>query len=58
MHLIIENMHSLYLGKDCVKKFCKSLVELEHVKNIIDFEKKKMLALIKGPKNEKIMLHL
>ena len=56
MHLIIENMHSLYLGKDCVKKFCKSLVE--HVKNIIDFEKKKMLALIKGPKNEKIMLHL
>ena len=56
MHLIIENMHSLYLGKDCVKKFCKSLVE--HVKNIIDFEKKKMSALIKGPKNEKIMLHL
>ena len=57
MHLIIENMHSLYLGKDCVKKFCKSLVE--HVKNTIDFEKKKMLTLtIKEPKKGKIMLHL
>ena len=25
-------------GKDCIKKFCRSL--REHVKNIIDFEKK------------------
>ena len=41
----IENKHSLYLGKDCRKKFCESL--REHAKNIIDFEKKKILSLTK-----------
>ena len=39
----IENKHTLYCGKDCMKKFCESL--REHTKNIIDFEKKKMLPL-------------
>ena len=33
----IENKHSLYHGKDCMKKFCESLKD--HAKNIIDFEK-------------------
>ena len=34
----IENKHTLYRRKDCMKKFCESL--REHVKHIIDFEKK------------------
>ena len=37
--------HTLYCGKYCMKKFCTSL--REHAKNIIDFEKKKMLPLTK-----------
>ena len=37
----IKNKHTLYRGKDCMKKFCISL--REHPKNIIDFEKRKML---------------
>ena len=41
----IENKHTLCCGKDCIKKFCTSL--REHTKNIIDFEKKKMLPLTK-----------
>ena len=41
----IEEKHTLYRGKDCMKKFCTSL--REHAKNIIDFEKKKMLPLTK-----------
>ena len=41
----IENKHTLYWGKDCIKKFCTSL--REHAKNVIDFEKKKMLLLTK-----------
>ena len=41
----IENKHTLYRGTDCMKKFCESL--REHAKNIIDFEKKKMLRLTK-----------
>ena len=41
----IEDKHTLYLGKDCVKKSYTSL--REHTKNIIDFEKKKMLPLTK-----------
>ena len=36
----IENKHTLYRGKDCVKKFCEFL--REHAKNITGFEKKKM----------------
>ena len=41
-----ENKHTLYRGKDCMKKFCKS--SREQVKNIINFQKKKMLPLTKG----------
>ena len=41
----IENKHTLYRGKNCMKKFCASL--REHAKNIIDFEKEKMLPLTK-----------
>ena len=41
----IENKHTLYCGKDCMKKFCSFL--REHVKNIIDIEKKKMLLITK-----------
>ena len=40
-----EYKHTLYRGKDCVKKFCTSLKE--YAKNIIDFEKKKVLPLTK-----------
>ena len=47
----IENKHTLYCGKDCTKKFCTSL--REHAKNIIDFEKKKLLSLTK----EELKLH-
>ena len=41
----IENKHTLYHRKDCIQKFCVSL--REHAKNIIDFEKKNLLPLIK-----------
>ena len=41
----IENKHALCCGKDCMKRFCTSLTE--HGKNIIDFEKKKILPLTK-----------
>ena len=41
----VENKHTFYLGKDCMKKFCTSLREC--AKYVIDFEKKKMLPLIK-----------
>ena len=41
----VENKHTLYCGKDCMKKSFTSL--REHAKNIIDFEKKKMLPLTK-----------
>ena len=41
----IEIKHTLYRGKGCMSKFCESLKE--HVKNIMDFEKKKMLPLTK-----------
>ena len=39
----IENTHSVYRGKDFTKKFCISL--REHVADVINFEKKKMLSL-------------
>ena len=39
----IENKHTLFCKKNCMKKFCTSL--REHTKNIIDFEKLKMLPL-------------
>ena len=47
----IENKHTLYGREDCIKKFCEFL--REHAKNIIDFEKKKMLQLTK----EELKLH-
>ena len=47
----IEDKHTLYCRKDCTKKFCTSL--REHTKNVIDFEKKKMLPLT----NEELKSH-
>ena len=41
----IKNKHSLYRGKGCMKKFCETL--REQPKNIIVFEKEKMLTLTK-----------
>ena len=41
---IIEEKHTLCCGEDCMK-FCESL--RENAKNIIDFEKKKVLPLTK-----------
>ena len=41
----LEDKHTLYLGKDCMKKFCTSLKE--QAKNITDFEKKKILPSTK-----------
>ena len=35
----IENKHTLYSKKDCMKNFCDSLKE--DAKNIINFEKEK-----------------
>ena len=40
-----EHKHSLYRGKDCMKKFGESL--REHAKNIFHIEKKNMLSLTK-----------
>ena len=39
----IEDKHSLYRGKDCLKKFCGSL--REHGRSIIDFKKEKKSPL-------------
>ena len=47
----IESKHTLYYGKDCMKKFCSSL--REHATNVLKFEKKKMLPLTK----EELKLH-
>ena len=41
----MEDKHTLYNGKGCVKKFSESL--RDYANNIIDFEKKKMLPLTK-----------
>ena len=41
----IENKRSLLRGEGCMKKFCS--VIREHATNVINFEKKKMLALTK-----------
>ena len=35
----IENHHDVYRGRDCMKKFCKSLSE--HAMKMINFKKKK-----------------
>ena len=45
----IENKHSLYHGKNCMKTFCSSL--REPAINILNFEKKKMLPLTKEELN-------
>ena len=34
----LENKHTLYHEKNCMKKFCKSL--RKYAKNVVDFEKK------------------
>ena len=47
----IENTHSLYRGKDYIKKFCEFL--REHAKNIINFKKTKMIL----PTKEERQLH-
>ena len=56
----IENKHTLYGGKDCMKKFCKSL--REHVKNIIKILKRKNVTVNKRKtkisSRSKSMLHL
>ena len=41
----IENKHTLYPGKDCIKQFCSFL--RKYAKNIIAFEKQKNLLLAK-----------
>ena len=49
----MENKHTLYHEKDCLKTFCISL--RERAKNIIDFEKKKVWGTIEciGKNKEK-----
>ena len=39
----IKNKHTLYLGKDCMEKYCTLL--REYTANAINFKKKKMLPL-------------
>ena len=41
----IENKHTLYPGKDCMKKFCIYL--RGYAANVINFEKKKNVTVIK-----------
>ena len=41
----IDNKHDVYIGKDCMKKFCESLKE--HAMEIINFKKQKMKLLTK-----------
>ena len=52
----IEDKHTLYRGKDCIKKFFSSLTE--HSKNIIDFEKRKILLTkeLKSHQDAKVYL--
>ena len=56
----VENKHTLYRIKGCIKKFCTSLSE--HAKDIIDFEKRKNATInntrIKIRSRCKSMLHL
>ena len=39
----IENMHGVYRGEDCMKKFCESLKE--NAMKIINLETKKIILL-------------
>ena len=43
-----RNKLNYYRGKDCMKKFCKDL--REHATRIINYEKKKIIALTKQEK--------
>ena len=56
----IEDKHTLYHGKDCMKTFCESL--REHAKRIIDFKNKKSVTVnrkrIRITRRCKSMLHL
>ena len=45
----LENKHNLYCGKYCMKNLSESLKD--HMKNITDFEKKKMLLLTEERKS-------
>ena len=40
-----ENLHDVYRGSDCKKKFCESL--REYAMKIINFKQKKMMLLTK-----------
>ena len=39
----IENKHDVYRGKDCMKKFCKSL--REHAMQIMNFQNEKIYVI-------------
>ena len=41
-----ENKHDVYSGRNCMKKFCESL--LEHAIKTVNFKKKNMKLLTKG----------
>ena len=41
----MENKHTLHFGEDCMNKFCSSL--REHARNVINFQKKRILPLTK-----------
>ena len=43
-----KNKSNYYRGKECMKKFCKDLKE--HATRIINYEKKKIIALTKEEK--------
>ena len=42
----IQNKHGIYRGKNCMKKFCKSLKK--HAMEIINFKKKKVKVINKS----------
>ena len=41
----IENKHTLYRENECLREICSPL--RQHAKNVIDFEKEKLLPLTK-----------
>ena len=47
----IKNKHTLYCGKDCMKKFCFSI--REHATDLLKFEKRETSPLTK----EELELH-
>ena len=51
----VENKHTLYRGKDCMKKFNSSL--REHATDILNLEKKNMIPLTKKITRCKKLLH-